>query len=147
MTQSTAPIVLNWHGTHPVAGGQTDVIRQYLNGAAPLTITGTRATGETVWLAPRTQNTWVDDAVTVTRTDIAYTRQHPVYGEITYAYIDETRLDQAPTAAAQRRRDMRRMLDTDARTRPAQTPITDVQTPEQAKDAGRRSGIDGEIWD
>jgi hypothetical protein len=95
MTQ-TAPIVLNHHDDRPVVGGPAALINASLGGAAPLTITGKKATGDIVWLAPVTERVWRDDAITVEDHAIAWTISHPVHGEIAYAYIDMSRLDRAP---------------------------------------------------
>lgn len=94
------PIIVSSIDGQPVAAGPAATIRAALHGAAPLTITGQNATGDTVWLAPRTKQVWRDDAVTVDTTDIARTIQHPEHGEIAYAWIDQTRLDQAPQLSA-----------------------------------------------
>lgn len=89
-------IIVNAIDGYPVVGGPIDIIRAAVRGAQPLTITGKRATGDTVYLAPRTRQVWGDDAVTAETDDIARTVEHPVHGKIAYAWIDTTRLDAAP---------------------------------------------------
>ncbi len=95
----TTPIIANSHNGHPVVAGPAATIRAALGGAAPLTITGQHATGDTVWLAPIVRQVW-DDGVVAEAAAIARTIQHPTHGEIIYAYIDTARLDQAPQIAA-----------------------------------------------
>ena len=98
-----APITVNRVDGHLVVAAPADIVNAALNGAAPLTITGTRATGDTVWLAPLSREVWADDAVTIQAGAIARTIQHPEHGEVLYAYVDTTRLDQAPHLAASER--------------------------------------------
>ncbi len=93
-------IAINAINGHTVAAGPAAIIRAALNGAAPLTITGQRATGDVIWLAPIREQVWRDDAVTVATQAIARTITHPEHGEIIYAYVDTGRLDQAPQVAA-----------------------------------------------
>jgi hypothetical protein len=90
------PIVINAFEGHPTVGAAAQEIHDALSGAAPLTITGAKCTGDTVWLKPR--QVWRDDAVTVEH--IARTITSPQHGEIAYAYIDTSRLDQAPAIRA-----------------------------------------------
>lgn len=101
MTQTPAPIIVNAVDGLPVVAGPSGLINAALRGAQALTITGKNATGDTVYLAPRTQEVWGAnlDAVTVQTTDIARTVQHPQHGEIVYAWIDTNRLDSAPQLA------------------------------------------------
>jgi hypothetical protein len=94
MTQ--APIIINAVNGTTVAAGPADIIRAALRGAHPLTISGKHAPGDVVYLAPRIENVWRDDAVTVESTDIARTIQHPQHGEVLYAWVDMDRLDAAP---------------------------------------------------
>lgn len=102
------PIAINKMNGHPIAGGPAAIIRAALNGAAPITVTGKDATGDIVWLAPITERVWGDDALTVKTSDIATTFQHPTYGEVLYAYIDMSRVDQAPKLVALEREDKAR---------------------------------------
>lgn len=95
----TTPTIINNIDGHPVVAGPADTVRAALNGTQPITITGPRATGDTVWLAPRTDQVWRNDAVTVEQTSVARAINHPQHGEILYAWIDTSRLDSAPQLA------------------------------------------------
>lgn len=77
---------------HDAIVGPADVITAALNGAAPITINTSRIAGDVVWLKPIT--VWGNDGLTVEHTRPFV--QHPEFGEILAAYIDTTRLDQAP---------------------------------------------------
>lgn len=92
----TAPLCISSISGRPAVGGPAATITAALRGAHPVTITGRHATGDVVYLAPRTEQVWRDDAITVDSSDIARTIQHPEHGEIVYAWIDTTRLDDAP---------------------------------------------------
>jgi hypothetical protein len=90
------PIIINNMNGRPVVGGQATVIRAAINSNTPVTITGNKATGDVVYLAPIRRETLVDDAITLVSESIAHQMTHPTFGEIIYAYVDETRMEQAP---------------------------------------------------
>jgi hypothetical protein len=83
-------IVINRMQGQLVVGGPADVIEAAAFGSKELVITGTKCTGDRVYLAPRTA-LW---------SGIARTMTHPEHGAIAYAYVDMARLDGAPTLRA-----------------------------------------------
>lgn len=85
---------------HPTVAGPAHLIQAALDGAAPLTLNAGKVSGDIVWLAPRRDLTWSEDAATVKASHIASTVQHPIHGEILVAWIDMNRLDQAPQLGA-----------------------------------------------
>jgi hypothetical protein len=97
-----APIAARRINGRPCILGPAQQINAALRGAAPLEIGHGHAAGETVWLAPRTDQIWGDDAVTIKDTDIADTLHHPVHGEILAAYADLTRLGPIMASIEQR---------------------------------------------
>lgn len=85
---------------HICAVAPADVIRAALRGAQPLHLNRGKVAGDVIYLAPRVEQVWRDDAVTAETSDIARTAQHPEHGEVLCAYVDMTRLDAAPQLAA-----------------------------------------------
>lgn len=93
---SAPQIAIRNHEGGIVAIGPAAAIRDHLNGKSPITLTVGKVAGDTIWLAPRTEQVWRDDAITVETTNIAYTLDHPEHGEILAAWVDMDRLADAP---------------------------------------------------
>lgn len=100
---SNPAIAIRNHEGGIVALGPAAVIRDHLNGNAPITLETGKVAGDTIWLAPRREQTWVDDAIRIETTEIAYTIDHTEHGEILAAWVDMNRLDQAPRITEIRR--------------------------------------------
>jgi hypothetical protein len=80
----------------PCAIGPKAIVEAALRGTAPLTLTQKAVEGDIVYLAPKVERVWRDDAITTAHTDIADEFTHPEFGDILAAYIDTDRMESAP---------------------------------------------------
>jgi hypothetical protein len=96
----TAAITITRIDGLAVAAAPADLIRPALRGAQPLTLNCGKVAGDVIYLAPRIEQVWRNDAITIDTGDLARTIDHPEHGEVLVAYVDMNRLDGAPRLAA-----------------------------------------------
>lgn len=113
MTETQAPIIVKNHDGHVVAVGPAERIKAAYHGASTLTITGGKVDGDRIKLS----SGYRDGTAGWAYYPDAYRINHPQFGEVIAAYVDETPegLAEAPGIRAILARRFRAAVDADAR--------------------------------
>lgn len=118
---SEAPIIIKRHDGHIVAIGPADQIKPAYHGAQTLTITGGNVDGDRVKL----RSGYRDGTAGWAYYPDAYQIEHPQYGTVIAAYVDETPagLAEAPKTRAILGRQFRAATEAEARANAEETRI------------------------